>query len=286
MPFTDFARGKILGAIFSGAADSVPTTQYWAGFTAAPGPTGGGTEAVYTGYARKTVTASAVQWPSASSSAGNTSILNANAILWAQMTGGTGGTWVASGFYDASSGGNLWVYNAIPSGQQPNVTSGNQPNIAASGFTFNIAEASSGANGGFTDFAHQAILNRVFARVSLGISALYLAAFTAAPSHSGGGTESSRTGYARVNIPQNLTNWPAASGSGTTQIANAIAQAFASLGGSGTETWVAWGIFDASSGGNLWFWGPLVAPYQLVVGSGSVPTWPISQLVAQLIGVS
>jgi hypothetical protein len=290
MPFTDYARDKILNAIFAGAADGVPVDQYWAGFTVAPGATGGGTEAAYTPYARVTFLAGQSHWPAAVSSGGNTTIQNAAAITWPQMTSGTNATWNSFGFYDASAlgTGNLWVYGLIPSGQQPNVAPNGAPSISINGFTFNIAEASSGANGGFTDYAHQAILNRVFARVAYPITSLNLAAFTANPNHAGGGTESSRPGYARVNIPQNLTNWPNASGSVTTSIANAIAQAFAQLGGSGNETWTGWGIYDSGTlgSGNLWVWAPLAPANQLVVGAGSIPQWPIGSIVQQLIGVS
>jgi hypothetical protein len=76
--------------------------------------------------------------------------------------------------------------------------------------------------------------------------------FTAAPSDSGGGTEVSTGGYAR----QSATFAAASSPGGTTSNSGAISWT-ASGANYGTVTHV--GIFDAATGGNLLWHGPLTA---------------------------
>lgn len=103
---------------------------------------------------------------------------------------------------------------------------------------------------------------------------LYVALFTAAPSDSGGGTEVSGGSYARVNVPPLDANWTAASGTdGLTD--NAAAITFTTATGNwGTITHV--GIFDASTVGNLLFWGALAA--SKVVNSGDTFSFAIGAL--------
>lgn len=89
-------------------------------------------------------------------------------------------------------------------------------------------------------------------------SALYVALFTAAPSDAGGGTEVSGGGYARVQRDPLDANWTADSPTdGLTD--NAAAITFPTP----TADWgqvTHFGIFDASSGGNLLFHGGLTTP--------------------------
>jgi hypothetical protein len=86
-------------------------------------------------------------------------------------------------------------------------------------------------------------------------SAIYLALFTAAPSDSGGGTEVSGGSYARTQVTQADANWNApAGGNGLTDNVSDITFP------TPTADWgtiVAFGIFDASSGGNLLIHGSL-----------------------------
>jgi hypothetical protein len=80
---------------------------------------------------------------------------------------------------------------------------------------------------------------------------VFIGLFTVAPTDAGGGTEVTGGAYARVQVANNATQWPAASG-GSKSNANAInfAQASADWG-----TVVAFGIFDALTSGNLLAWG-------------------------------
>ncbi len=77
---------------------------------------------------------------------------------------------------------------------------------------------------------------------------LHFAAFTSAPTVTGGGTEVTGSAYARVQITVNSTNFDVTDGlfRCTTDILWPQA-----TGAWGTITAV--GCYDASSGGNLWF---------------------------------
>jgi hypothetical protein len=97
-------------------------------------------------------------------------------------------------------------------------------------------------------------------------SSLFFALFTAAPSDSGGGTEVTGGSYARVSITPSNTNFNATQG-GTSGVSsgsggnttNAVAITFPAPSASwGTVTH--YGVFDASSGGNLLVWGALNTP--------------------------
>lgn len=89
---------------------------------------------------------------------------------------------------------------------------------------------------------------------------VYVALYTAAPSDSGGGTEVSTgtwTNYARTAVTNNATNFPAAS-SGLKGNGTAISMGTATMSPTNsTVVVVAFGILDASTSGNLLFWGDL-----------------------------
>jgi hypothetical protein len=111
-------------------------------------------------------------------------------------------------------------------------------------------------------------LARKFVDLALGGQALsapatvYFAAFSAPPDDSGSGTELAGNGYARVPITNNLTNWPAASGALAAAKSNGTAIAFPTATANWASPVVAWGIFDASSSGNLLYWGHMIGtPY-------------------------
>jgi hypothetical protein len=94
---------------------------------------------------------------------------------------------------------------------------------------------------------------------------VYLALYSTAPTGYGtGGTEFDGTtepGYARLSVTNNTTNFPASSGGSKTLGTN---QTFAAnSSGTAWPNAVAFGIFDASTGGNLLGYGsmtPLACP--------------------------
>lgn len=101
---------------------------------------------------------------------------------------------------------------------------------------------------------------------------VYIALFTVTPSDAGGGTEVTGGSYARAAVTNNATNFPAASGGAKS---NGTAIAFpAATGNWGTV--VAFGVFDASSGGNLLYWGD-VTPNR-AVNTGATASFAIGDL--------
>lgn len=100
---------------------------------------------------------------------------------------------------------------------------------------------------------------------------VYAGLFTAAPSDSGGGTEVTGGSYARVSITNDATSFPAAAtDGGVTTKTNGIDIQFPQA----TAAWgtvTHWGLFDASSGGNLLLHGALSASRS--VQSGDAPRW-------------
>ena len=98
----------------------------------------------------------------------------------------------------------------------------------------------------FTDFTESLVLTWLLTNGSATRpTAWYVGLFTAAPSDTGGGTEVSGSGYARV-----ATGTISGSGTATT-FTNAAAIEFAAASGGnwGSVGWA--GIFDASTCGNL-----------------------------------
>lgn len=106
-------------------------------------------------------------------------------------------------------------------------------------------------------------------------SALYVALFTVTPSDSGGGTEVTGGSYARVQRDPLDANWTAASSTdGLTD--NAAAITFPTP----TANWgtvVAFGIFDASTSGNLLVWGP-ITPNKTINNGDPAPAFATGAL--------
>jgi len=97
---------------------------------------------------------------------------------------------------------------------------------------------------------------------------LYCALYTATPSATGGGTEVTGGSYARVAVTNNVTNFPASSlVTGITTLLNGTVIDF----GNATADWGAIGwaaLWDASSSGNLYYWGPLAITRTVLNGDG------------------
>lgn len=100
----------------------------------------------------------------------------------------------------------------------------------------------------------------------VGGGGLYVALFTAAPTDAGGGTESTYDTYARVAIPQTDAQWNVAAIAGGYEATNAVPITFPVPGANDTDL-VAFGIFDASTGGDLLLHGALSnAPVSVSTG--------------------
>ena len=127
--------------------------------------------------------------------------------------------------------------------------------------------------GSKSDFLELEILDHVLGNAAYTAPAtVYVALYTVTPSDTGGGTECSGGSYARKDVANNATNWPAASGGAK---ANGIEIAFVEA----TASWgtvVAFGIFDALTLGNLLYWGALSA--NKTIDSGDTPKFAVGEL--------
>lgn len=112
-----YAGVTLTEALFNGGSSSLPTTWYVALFTTQPSGGTGGTEASYTGYARVALSNNTTDFAAVSSTTGQTS--NAVQVTWPTNTGSPQ-TVVGFGFFDAATGGNLWMDETFTTSQTVN----------------------------------------------------------------------------------------------------------------------------------------------------------------------
>lgn len=93
---------------------------------------------------------------------------------------------------------------------------------------------------------------------------VYIGLYTAAPTDAGGGTEVTGGSYARVAVASALANWAGTQSTGSTAVSSGTGGQTSNNGAitfpAPTANWgtcTHFGIFDASSGGNLLYWAPL-----------------------------
>jgi hypothetical protein len=101
---------------------------------------------------------------------------------------------------------------------------------------------------------------------------IYIALYTVAPTDAGGGTEVSGGSYVRLAVTNNATNFPAAEGGAKS---NGTEFVFITATASWGEI-IAFGLFDAVSGGNMLYWGDITVPK--TVDSGDTAKFPIGDL--------
>lgn len=128
--------------------------------------------------------------------------------------------------------------------------------------------------GFISDYLANALLDQVHGGVVWTPPAtVYIALFLVAPTGAGGGTEASLGGYARVGKTNNLTTFTvAASRAKNNGVLIDYGTASADVG-----ILVGAGTFDASSGGNMLFYGPFStpvtwasgAPFSIAIGAGT-----------------
>ena len=136
-----------------------------------------------------------------------------------------------------------------------------------------------------SDYLENGLVDQIFrGQTAPTTSTLYIGLYTAAPSDTGGGTELSGSGYARVSVTSSLANWAGTQSTGSTT---------ASTGTGGetsnntditfpepTSSWgqvQAFGVFDAATGGNLLFHGSLTI--NKTINEGDTVTFPAGSLV-------
>jgi hypothetical protein len=120
--------------------------------------------------------------------------------------------------------------------------------------------------GSKTDAFEQRILNLIFKNTGTTLAAMancWVAMFTVVPSDSSGGTEVSGSGYTRKQTAP--ADWTL-TGSQITNATELLHPAVTTT----PYTVVGWGIMDASSSGNLLFWGDCASTAMAV---GDIPRW-------------
>lgn len=130
---------------------------------------------------------------------------------------------------------------------------------------------------GVTNFTTALLYNKLLRGVAGTFpTTVYVGLFSATPSDTGGGTELSGGGYARVAITVGTSAFSAVA-TGTCSNGALVDFGIAS-GAVGTAT--QFGVFDAATTGNLLLWGDLVPPQ--TVASGNPYSFAIGTLVAGL----
>ena len=150
-----------------------------------------------------------------------------------------------------------------------------------------------------TDFLENKIIDWLFRAQAIGITGasaaagsgpttLYVGLFTANPTDSTAGTEVTGGSYARVAVTSSLANWAgtqsatsttASSGTGGTTSNNAAITFPAPSANWGTVT--GFGIFDATSAGNLLIYAALTTS-KTVNNGDPAPSFAISALTVQI----
>jgi hypothetical protein len=134
--------------------------------------------------------------------------------------------------------------------------------------------------GALTNYTEDEVVKHIFRTGSFTKPAgLHVALFTAAPGEAGGGTEVTGGSYARVAAAPADATWAAtAAGDGTTS--NLAAVTFPAP----TAAWgvvTHWGIFDASTAGNLLVYAALTTPKTINSGDAA-PSFGIGALTFQI----
>lgn len=135
-----------------------------------------------------------------------------------------------------------------------------------------------------SDYLENKLIDQLFrGQTAPTTTTLYVGLLTAAPSDAGGGTEVSGNSYARVAVTSSLANWAGTQSAGSTtassgtggQTSNNAAITFPTPSGTwGTVTH--FGIYDATSGGNLLFWGALTI--SKTINQSDTVTFPAASL--------
>jgi hypothetical protein len=147
-----------------------------------------------------------------------------------------------------------------------------------------------------TDFYENKWIDFMFRGQSLGITGasagagsgpttLFIALYTVNPSDTGGGTEVTGGSYARVSVASTLANWAGTQGAGTTTASSGTGGVTSNNNNitfpAPTANWgvvTGFGIFDASTGGNLIIQSPLTAN-KTVNNGDAAPAFPPGSLV-------
>lgn len=258
-----YLQNAILSAILGGTAFTAPATIYIGLYTTNPVVgMGGGVEVAGNGYARVAVPNNPAHWSTPASGESH----NRQAITFPKCTGAWG-TITGVGLFDASSGGNGLYWGALSVSKAP--VKRDQVYFDVSALAITQAGQTTAPVGSPSTYLANLVMGNVFAGVSAmpHPATVYLALFTTNPAQMGAGAvEVSGNAYARIAITNTVpANWTTPS-SGASR--SAQTRVFPKATGSwGTLT--GFGIYDASSAGNLLYWGDLTT--HTAIGLNDVP---------------
>ena len=126
----------------------------------------------------------------------------------------------------------------------------------------------------FTDYLEQKVLEHTFRNTAYtSPTTVYIGLLSAAPSDSTGGTELSGNGYARSAAAFDAY-------SATSKVVNTSDETFTASGG-GWSTITHFGVYDASSGGNLLVYGEILP--SVTLSDGETFTVEAGKLVIELV---
>lgn len=154
--------------------------------------------------------------------------------------------------------------------------------------------------GTMTDYTRNKIFDAAFRAIGSAQvtfpTTYYLRLMSTAPTAATPGTQLTGTGYAPVALTCSAANFAATNGDGTTTNPstgttgqtsnNAEIVVSAAAGGSDWDDISHWELWDASSGGNRWWFGTIVdsggTPTPRVVLAGDPVKFPISQFIVAM----
>lgn len=122
--------------------------------------------------------------------------------------------------------------------------------------------------GGLSNYLQLRMLDAIYGITAFTPPAtVHYALFTVAPTGAGGGTEAAGGGYARAPVTNNTTHFPNATGGSPALKTTGTVVTFPTptTDWSSGDLMVAYGRFDAASGGNLLDWAELLSLYTDVV---------------------
>lgn len=137
---------------------------------------------------------------------------------------------------------------------------------------------------GKSDYAETAVLNSFFRGTAFPAvtGSVYVSLHTADPLDAGTGTEVTGGSYARVAVSRATGSWsaPADDGSGNQQISNSAAVTFPTPSANWPGPITYFGIWDASTAGNLLYSGAL-GTSRTVNNGDTAPSFAIGALVVK-----
>lgn len=270
--FTNYGENKIADFFRGQGLSDLPTDWYITPLSAASDSSV--TEITGLGLSRAAVTRSTANF-AGTQGAGTTLASNGSSHATSNnvevdLGTATGdGTLVGVGFFDASSGGNCWMVWLL---ETPLAFVTDDPIVFTPGqikFTLGLA-------GGMSNVLSNRLIDRIFRGGSYAFPAtIYHALYTAAPNNAGGGTEvGGGVGYSRAPLTCDLANLSGTQSAGSTSASSGTGGRISNNAPiSHPEPTGPWGVCthggwkDASSGGNLLWWGALGSPITPSPGS-------------------